>query len=379
MISKFCNNAGALFFGESWAFLSVAGLVVVYLSASPCSAQVDAAKRDRMMAKGIEYLKVRGQDSQGALSPRIGIGVTALAATAMMRSGVLPNDPALVKAVDIVAKAAKEDGGIYAEGSRLRMYETSVAVLCLQTANTNGKYDQTLKRASAFLRGQQFDESDGLTPADLEYGGAGYGGQSRPDLSNTAFLIEALKSTGDPENDAAIAKALTFVARCQNLESPYNTSKDAAKINDGGFYYSVVGDGSSAAGETSEGGLRSYGSMTYSGFKSMLYAGLDENDLRVKAARTWIEKNYTVKENPGLGDAGLYYYYHLFAKALSAAKIDKLKDDAGIEHDWRAELVDHLATLQNDDGSWSNKNSRWMEGDPNLATTFSLLALSYCR
>ncbi len=99
----------------------------------------------------------------------------------------------------------------------------------------------------------------------------------------------------------------------------------------------------------------------------------------MKAARTWIEKNYTVKENPGLGDAGLYYYYHLFAKALATAEIDTLTDAAGAKHDWRAELVDHLASLQTENGSWTNKNTRWMEGDPNLATTFCLLALSYCR
>ena len=174
-------------------------------------------------------------------------------------------------------------------------------------------------------------------------------------------------------------KRCSFVSRCQNLESPNNTSPEAAKVNDGGFYYSVVGGGSSPAGKEAEGGLRSYGSMTYAGFKSMIYAGLKPDDPRVKAAQTWIEKNYTVKSNPGMADAGLYYYYSLFAKALDTAGLKTVKDAQGVEHDWRAELVQHLKSLQADDGSWTNKNSKWMEGDPNLATTFCLLALAHCK
>jgi len=119
--------------------------------------------------------------------------------------------------------------------------------------------------------------------------------------------------------------------------------------------------------------------MTYAGFKSMLHAGLKEDDPRVAAALTWIRDHYTVTENPGLGDAGLYYYYHLFAKSLSTAGIDTLKGEDGVEHNWREELVAHLAKLQGKDGAWTNSNERWMESDPNLATTFSLLALSYCQ
>lgn len=322
--------------------------------------------------KAIEYLRTQGENAEGAFSPRVGIGVTALAATALMQNGVPTTDPAVSKAIGIVAKSGREDGGIYAENSRLKMYETCVAILCLQRANDKGQYDALLKKAAAYVRGEQFDEGEGKTLADLEYGGAGYGGGSRPDLSNTAFLIESLESLRSPENDEAIAKALQFVSRCQNLESPYNTSPEAAKINDGGFYYTVAGGGNSPAGTEADGGLRSYGSMTYTGFKSMIYAGLKPDDPRVKAAKTWIEKNYTVKSNPGMGDAGLYYYYHLFAKALDVAELKTIKDDKGVEHDWRAELVEHLKSLQAENGSFTNQNTKWMEGDPNLATAFCL-------
>ncbi len=87
-------------------------------------------------------------------------------------------------------------------------------------------------------------------------------------------------------------------------------------------------------------------------------------------------------ENPGLGEAGLYYYYyyyHLFAKALQATEMTTLVDAKGNEHDWRKELVKELAARQQSNGSWVNRDDRWMEGDPNLVTGYALLTLSYCR
>ena len=69
--------------------------------------------------------------------------------------------------------------------------------------------------------------------------------------------------------------------------------------------------------------------MTYSGLKSMIYAGLKPDDPRVKAAIEWIRKNYDVKTNPGLGEAGLYYYCNVFAKSLDALGVDQFEDDAG--------------------------------------------------
>jgi squalene-hopene/tetraprenyl-beta-curcumene cyclase len=54
-------------------------------------------------------------------------------------------------------------------------------------------------------------------------------------------------------------------------------------------------------------------------------------------------------------------------------------DDKGVEHDWRQELIDELARRQQPNGSWVNKNERWLEADPNLVTGYALLALSHCR
>ena len=119
--------------------------------------------------------------------------------------------------------------------------------------------------------------------------------------------------------------------------------------------------------------------MTYAGLKSMIYAGLTPDDPRVKAALDYITRNYSLDENPGLGQQGLYYYYQTFAKALALLGKPTLIDASGKAHDWRAELTAALAKRQGEDGSWVNPADRFMEGDPNLVTAYGLLALAYAR
>jgi len=329
--------------------------------------------------KGIDFLRTKGQAEDGSYSAAIGPGVTAISTTAILENGRSPDDPLVAKSLRYLEQSVQPDGGIYAPNSRLRNYETCLAIVCLRAANRDGRYDTQIKNGEKYLKGLQSDEQSGRTPSDISYGGVGYGGPDRPDLSNTHFLMEALEAAGDGPDDDAVKRALVFVSRCQNLESEHNTTPFAAKNPDGGFYYTPVGEGSSPAGKTAEGGLRSYGSMSYAGLKSMIFAGLKADDPRVKAAVTWAQQNYTLKENPGLGDGGLYYYYHLFAKALAARGEPTLTDATGAAHDWRKELIAELVARQQPDGSWINTNSRWMEGDANLVTGYALLALSYCR
>jgi squalene-hopene/tetraprenyl-beta-curcumene cyclase len=124
--------------------------------------------------------------------------------------------------------------------------------------------------------------------------------------------------------------------------------------------------------------MRSYGSISYAGLMSFIYAGLDANDPRVQAAITWLSENYTLDENPGLGGEGQFYYYHTMSKSLTAAKLDVLKTKDGKKVEWRDELVKKLMNIQQGDGSWINqKAGRWMESDPVLITCYTLMALGH--
>ena len=61
------------------------------------------------------------------------------------------------------------------------------------------------------------------------------------------------------------------------------------------------------------------------------------------------------------------------------ARRDVFDDAKGEQRDWWRELTDALAKRQKENGSWVNAADRWLEGDPNLTTAYSLMALKYCN
>lgn len=341
--------------------------------------EAESAKYRQMVEKSIDFLKLRGQAEDGSFSASAGIGPTGLVLSGLLSVGVEPTDPVVAKGLAYLEQFVQADGGIYRPDSQHRNYDTCIAMVALSQANRSGKYTEIIAKSEKFVKGIQWDEGEGKAASDLFYGGAGYGSHSRPDLSNTAFLIDALKSLGADEDDEAIQKALSFVSRCQNLETPANNSPHAAKINDGGFYYTVAAGGESKAGNDENGGLRSYGSMTYAGLKSMIYAGVSKDDPRVKAAIDFLRKHYSLTANPGMDQQGLFYYYHTMAKALDAFGETEFQEADGTQHNWKQELRHKLAELQLADGSWVNPTTRWMEGDPNLVCGYALLALAHCQ
>ncbi len=337
---------------------------------------IDQAQVAAARAQAIEFLRTSQRDD-GSWTTDNAPGISGLVTWGLLRAGVKPADPMIAKALKYLATFVQEDGGIYYIKSDHRNYETSICLLAFQAANADRRYDKLIANARDFLKKLQWDESEDVKPDDVRYGGAGYGKSQRPDLSNTAFLLDALKAAGVGRDDPAMKNAVIFVSRCQNLESEFNTTPFASKVNDGGFYYTPAGGGNSQAGATENGGLRSYASMTYAGLKSMIYAGVDAKDPRVQAAFKWVQKHYSLEENPGMGQAGLFYYYHTFAKALHALDVRIMEDSTGKKHDWRMELTQHLLSLQKENGSWVNPEKRWMEGDPNMATAYALLTLAY--
>jgi len=328
-----------------------------------------------LVDKAAEFLKKR-QLEDGSFSPKLGgPGISALVAAALIRHGYSAEDPLVGKTLAYLEKRVQKNGGIY--DKFLANYSTSVALLAFKEANTNGKYDLVIKNGAQFLKSLQAADDE----SDVKHGGVGYDGKGRPDLSNTQYFVEALLAAGVPKNDPAIQRALKFISRCQNLPGETNDQPFAQKTtadDKGGLTYNpIVSDKN--PNKTPEGGLRSAGVMTYAGLKSFLHAGVTKDDPRVKAAVDWIRRHYTLDGNPGQGLAGLYYYYHTFAKAMAALGDDHLKDAAGKEHAWRRELFEALKKRQKPDGSWANTNKEFLENNPDLATAYALLALSYCQ
>ncbi len=344
------------------------------------AAPSDAKLYQQTVQRGVDFLVNKGQEADGSYGKQVGPGVAAICTLALLKHGRSPDDPAVAKGLKFIETFIHEDGGIYTPKQPVQNYETSLALMCLTAANADGRFTDKIKNAEKFLKSVQW----GGDASSVNFGGAGYGSKNRPDLSNTQFFLDALQAAGTGKDDEAVKRALTFVSKCQNLESEHNTTAAAKKASDadkGGFYYTPAGGGVSEAGPSETGGVRSYGSMTYAGLKSMIYAGVTADDPRVKAALDWIKRNYTVTANPGMlkGEEGLYYYYHTFAKALDAAKLDEIEDAQGVKHNWRHDLLVELAKRQKEDGSWVNANSRFLEGNTNLVTAYALLTLSYAK
>jgi len=362
----------------------------------PSAAQAaDAASVDARVqaaiAKSLAFLKSQQKPDGGWQTEKDPPAITAIVLKAFSQDPKTgPNADFVKKGYAKLVSYQLDNGGIYQD--LLANYNTSIALSALTSAN-DPAYKPQIDRAVAYLKGIQWTDKTGPGPkgekiADDKnnwWGGWGYSRAGRPDLSNAQMAVEALESAGLKKDDPAFQNALKFITRNQN-RSETNDQKFAG--DDGGFVYSPANDGESQAGVIfGPDGVRivrSYGSMTYAGLKSMIYAGLTKEDPRVKGAWDWICKNWTVEVNPGmqpndpkLGDMtryGLYYYYHTMARALHVYGEPIIVDAKGVKHDWRVELAAQLAALQKEDGSWQGEQ-KWFEDNKVLATSYVVLAL----
>ena len=338
------------------------------------------------IARGNAWLKTQ-QKPEGNWDDDGIPAFTALALTAATRDPNMnrkaPFPEHIEKGFTWLLTQQKEDGGIYNRG--LSVYNTATSVTALVVGGREA-YEPAIVKARKHLIDNQWDLGQKKETDNVNDGGVGYGSHNdHTDMSNTYLAIEALALSkkviedgkhGD-QPDLDWGAAVTFLSRCQNLKKTNDqgwASDDAKKK--GGFIY---GPNESKAGEEKlpdgRTALRSYGSMSYAGLLSFIYAKVSANDPRVIAVKEWLGKNYTIDENPNMGAQGLYYYYQTMSKALTAANVDTLKLENGKAADWRKDLSEKLLTTQRENGSWVNDNGRWMESNPILVTAYTVLSL----
>ncbi len=345
--------------------------------------------------RGLKYLATQQNAETGAWSETDYPALTALPVAAVLgdpsRNPEAELSAELNKALDFIGSNAKRGGGIYGKG--LATYNTALSMMAL--VQSGREQDLELVRSGRrFLINQQQDyDVQGVVDSEFD-GGIGYGGSyAHSDLSNTHLALEALHysrkaltESGALKEDAEFEldwdAAIKFVSLSQNSDETAKKLEFATVTdeNRGGFVYfpgdSKAGEDEIAGGEKVA--LRSYGSMSYAGLLSFIYADLDADDERVGAVMKWLGRNFTVEENPGLEAQGLYYYYHTMAKALTAAGVNQLALSDGSSVDWREQLAVKLFDLQQQDGSWLNEDSsRWWENDRVLVTAYAVLALEH--
>ncbi len=374
---RMCLMIGALIAGRIPAVEGLSPIGAISAT-EPTIAKSAHAAADR----GLEYLAAsQSADGSWRAFDKPHPAITALAVKCLAQGPRYgPNHIATQQGTQFLLKFVQPDGGIYVEDEGQKNYHTSVSLMAL-AAMKDPAHAEHIRRAQEFLKKLQWDDEEGYESSSSWYGGQGYGRNKRPDLSNTQMMIEALRESGLPPDDPAYKKALVFINRCQLLGTS-NDQAFAAGTTDGGFVYTPANGGESMAGTEvveERPRLRSYGSMTYAGFKSLLYAKVDRNDPRIKAAVEWIGRHFTLDENPNMpgkqSREGLFYYYYVFARALRVWGEDVIVDGSGVPHRWREELARKLISLQRDDGSWVNEADRWFEGNPHLVTAYAVLAL----
>jgi len=335
------------------------------------------------LERGLDFL-IAQQQTNGVWSNPQFPALSALPLWALTIAQRAPDAAVIERAAAYVAGCAQPDGGIYVSvpgrrGGALGTYNTAI---CMTALHALGRpdYVRLIQQARSYVAETQ------LLGDDEYRGGFGYeksSGQPYADLNNTAWALSAMRVTQDVEESRPAGEArvdvdwnaaLAFVGKMQ-LDTNTANATDA-----GGFMYkpedpNKAGVATNAAGRPY---LRSFGSITYSGLLSLIYAQVARDDPRVVSAVDYARRHWTVDENPGMGQQGLYYYYTIMARSLATTGLKELPALAdGQPVRWRDELMERIISLQQADGSWANTNNRFWENDPVLATSYSLLALEY--
>ena len=280
----------------------IASATVAFADVSPYVSLQEEMKQ--AIARGNAWLasqqKPEGHWDDPALPAFSALALTAAVRDPNLKPGERPAH--LKKGFDWLLANQKEDGGIYNRG--LTVYNTATAITALVSAGDEA-YEPAIVKARKHLINNQWDTDEKGKVDGPNDGGIGYGSKNdRSDMSNTYLAIEALALSkkviedgkhGD-QPDLDWGAAVSFLSRCQNLEET-NSSEWASddEKNKGGFVYGP--NESKAETEKLPNGktpLRSYGSISYAGLLSLVYAEVSADDQRVVAVKEWLGKNYTL-------------------------------------------------------------------------------------
>ncbi len=375
------------------ALLAADGKPAVLQSRTSASREISLSLANEARAainRGTQWLLSKQQEGGHWSNP----GFPALTALPLwaLAGAQCSDTQAMDRAVAYILSCVHDNGAIYREpdqplkGGGLSNYNTAICMVALHLTGRPEVNPVVLKARQFVARSQHLG-------GDIYRGGMGYDeatGRPYADLSNSYIAYEAMRLTegaedfrkkGEKKSDLDWDAARAFVQRVHN-DADFNTQSWAAADadNKGGFAYhpeqTRAGTTTNAEGVVT---FRSFGSMTYAGLLSYIYAEVDRDDPRVKSTVDWAVRHWTLEENPGTGAEGLFYFYNVLAKGLAAYGRDEFTGPDGNSFNWRAEFIRKLLSLQKTDeagrGYWVNDVGRYWESDPVLVTSYSLIAL----
>jgi hypothetical protein len=230
-----------------------------------------------------------------------------------------------------------------------------------------------------------------LCNVQKDTGGWGYPGH-REDLSNTQYALLGLRAARDCGATVpvtAFEKALRMALKWQEQDGPKVKRIVPSPDPTASPYVFEAGDRSRGFPYLLSPYLAT-GSMTTSGIALLSIAhdammrpqrlGRFDAALEAQTSRAiedafcWLDQNWTVARNPGVGSPNwhLYYLYGLERAAALAGR------ELVGQHDWYVEGARHLVGMQKEDGRWSTGAlgiPGEMEGSDVLDTAWALLFL----
>lgn len=367
--------------------------LLTFLLSLPLIAEIPLSNRhegEAAVNRAKQWLMDR-QNEAGHWSSPQWPALTGLSVWALSLSDSTRDSGSVRRGVDYILSTAHPDGSIFVKpseerrGGGLSNYNTAIAMVGLYLSGIEEARPYVL-RARRFVAGAQH------LGGDVYHGGFGYDAVTQrvyADLSNTFIAIEGMRLTQDIEDfrtdgervDFDREAATEFVSSIQNRRE----SNPAEWVSDhpedkGGFAYRPE-DSRGLVRQTADGkeAFRTFGSMTYAGMLSLIYADVDRNDPRIRSAFEWATRNWTVEENMPAGQEGYFYFINVLSKAMATYGQNVFQRENGEDVNWRVDIINELVRRQrideNGNGFWLNDDNRYWEGDPVLVTAYALIAL----
>ncbi|MDA0577518.1 MAG: terpene cyclase/mutase family protein [Verrucomicrobia bacterium] len=356
------------------------------VSKLPTAGTLDTSLRNEAAAavdRGLDWLAAN-QKPDGSWSNGDFPALTALALWTFARAEHPRKDEVVEAAVQFILTCVQTNGGIYKEvpgrkGGGLSNYNTAI---CMTALHATGRPDVTrvVQQARTFVAGSQYMGDD-------EYrGGFGYDNSTQrtyTDLLNTYYSAQAMHATASVEETRPAGEARADINWNETVRyiSRMQSDANADPENAGGVFYNPA-DPKAGTSTNADGVVvfRAYGSITYAGLLALVFADVSREDVRVRSALKWAERHWTLEENPGLGQDGLFFFFHTMSRALDATGIDLVTRTDGNALNWRDAMARRLIAMQRIDpaggaGYWLNDTGRYWENDPVLSTAYCLLAL----
>ena len=304
-------------------------LLGLALSVSAPQEHSRKAAIDDAIRRGVDYLVSKQVDGAWSYSGRARPGATALAAFALLKSGVAPSHPSVSQAVAWLAVQRVD-----------RTYDTAFAILMLTTLEAEEHRDWIEELAGALLTWQE--------------SGGDWGYPRGADLSNTQYAGLGL-----------YAAALAKVEVPSDVWIDLGNSLRAYGSEDGGFGYRRDSTrGTPTMTVAGVGTLAICASMLQ---RAGELSSEEANGLRRRTdkATAWLDEHF--KAVISIRGAWSFYRYYGMERMGAYLGLSRIGD-----HDWYREGALALLAAQNGNGSWGKEDSAGSE----VQTAFALLFLN---